>query len=601
MLAGCSLWSEPRLSSEDTRLKITPPKTAVTYTADLQGDLDEETTQLIKDSLILFRQQDGGAPSPGHLRQRAAAGLETVAKIMRSRGYYESTANFEITPQDEDSKEMQVILTVQPNTQFILKQFGLKYLTSGTQPTPKIPETIKRLPVNQPAVAADIVAVEARITQWLLDNGYPYAEFLSRDVVADMEAHTLSVSSVFETGPRVTYGDVVFEGTTRVKEDYLQSYIPWSTQTHISEAGIAAYQRNLSSTQLFDAVAVKVPKPAPKVTGSAPEPVPITVIVEEAKFRTFGIGGRFSTDIGPIVRFGFEHRNLFDANETLTFELDGGIEYQQLVSTYIKPQFKRAGQDLTASFTVLRELTDEFDQNTATLTAGLKRELSPKLSVGLGGLVEYAAIDDGEEDINSYLFGVPGFAEYNDFDNVLNPTQGLRGRVSITPFLGSYDELAHFLVLDGQMATYFSLDQDKDYVLALRGRLASILGLERDDVPLNRRLYAGGGGSVRGYELRSVGPLDDDDDAQGGTSAVELSAEMRMKVTKSIGIVPFVDAGLVGEQPWISSDADLQYAAGLGFRYFTAIGPIRADVAIPLDKRERDPAYQLYISIGQAF
>jgi translocation and assembly module TamA len=101
-----------------------------------------------------------------------------------------------------------------------------------------------------------------------------------------------------------------------------------------------------------------------------------------------------------------------------------------------------------------------------------------------------------------------------------------------------------------------------------------------------------------------VGPLDDDNDPLGGRSLVELGLELRIKVTDSIGIVPFLDAGQVYDTvyPDFSVDTPLRYGAGLGLRYYTAIGPVRLDVAVPLNPREtNDNDFEIYISLGQAF
>jgi translocation and assembly module TamA len=120
-------------------------------------------------------------------------------------------------------------------------------------------------------------------------------------------------------------------------------------------------------------------------------------------------------------------------------------------------------------------------------------------------------------------------------------------------------------------------------------------------VPPDKRLYAGGGGSVRGYKYQSIGPQDEHHNPTGGLSSIIGSLELRYKITDSIGIVPFFDAGGVYEKSVPDFGSDIQYAAGLGARYYTGIGPIRADVAFPLNKRKDDDAFQLYISIGQAF
>jgi translocation and assembly module TamA len=101
--------------------------------------------------------------------------------------------------------------------------------------------------------------------------------------------------------------------------------------------------------------------------------------------------------------------------------------------------------------------------------------------------------------------------------------------------------------------------------------------------------------------FRTLGPLDDDDNPLGGRSAVELNTELRTRLTESLGLVTFVDGGQVYDEVVPTFDNDLQWAAGLGARYFTGFGPLRFDIAFPLNGRDVDDLLQFYISIGQAF
>ena len=115
-------------------------------------------------------------------------------------------------------------------------------------------------------------------------------------------------------------------------------------------------------------------------------------------------------------------------------------------------------------------------------------------------------------------------------------------------------------------------------------------------------LYAGGAGSVRGYEFQTVGPLDDSNDPLGGRSLLTFGGELRWRITETIGLVPFVDAGNVYDSIYPDLSEDFFWGAGLGLRYYTDFGPLRADFAVPLDRRDNvDDAFQFYISLGQAF
>jgi translocation and assembly module TamA len=87
----------------------------------------------------------------------------------------------------------------------------------------------------------------------------------------------------------------------------------------------------------------------------------------------------------------------------------------------------------------------------------------------------------------------------------------------------------------------------------------------------------------------------------GGRSLFLVSAELRAKVTDTIGVVPFFDAGNAYATDFPNFSAPLYKAVGIGLRYYTAIGPIRADLAFPLDKRAGADRVAFYVSIGQAF
>ena len=321
---------------------------------------------------------------------------------------------------------------------------------------------------------------------------------------------------------------------------------------------------------------------------------PVLVSLEEAPARTVTGGVRYNTDTGPAVSGGFEHRNLFGSNETIT--LDGliGLEEQSLQTRYRLPQYGQPGQDLVAGLELRHIDDDAFEEFGGTITLGLERELTPQLTVGAGGLLEFSKLEESDgTDTTSRLFGVPIFAAFDSSDDRLDPSKGLRARVSVTPFSGFVgDTPAAFGVIDGAVSAYFDLTGEKKYIFAARGRVASIISGKLDVVAANRRLYSGGGGSVRGYRERFIGPLDTEDDPVGGLLAVELGAELRARVSSAVGVAGFIEAGSVSTDVAPTFDEGVQFAAGLGVRYFSSIGPLRLDVGVPLNPRDADDAFQ---------
>ena len=197
--------------------------------------------------------------------------------------------------------------------------------------------------------------------------------------------------------------------------------------------------------------------------------------------------------------------------------------------------------------------------------------------------------------------GIPLSVKYDSTDNLLDPTRGVRVTASVSPYPTFLGSTIGVVQSKAALSAYYALDEDARYVLAGRVGLGSIAGEELSDIPATRRFYAGGGGSVRGYAYRTLSPLGPDGRITGGRSLFEGSVEARIKLTDTIGVVPFFDAGMAFESAVPNFKQRLQMAAGLGLRYYTAIGPIRLDVAAPLNPRKGDKPVAVYISIGQAF
>jgi translocation and assembly module TamA len=137
-------------------------------------------------------------------------------------------------------------------------------------------------------------------------------------------------------------------------------------------------------------------------------------------------------------------------------------------------------------------------------------------------------------------------------------------------------------------------------VLAARVKLGSILGGSIPEVPADRRFFAGGGGSVRGFSYQGVGPQLADGTPTGGLSLFESSFEVRQHVVGPWGVAAFVDAGSLG-QVVVPNFNKVSIGAGVGVRYDLGFGPVRLDVATPINREHGDPVVQVYLSIGQSF
>jgi outer membrane translocation and assembly module TamA len=207
-----------------------------------------------------------------------------------------------------------------------------------------------------------------------------------------------------------------------------------------------------------------------------------------------------------------------------------------------------------------------------------------------------------EEELAQDNFLFVQFAEvlWRTSDSLLNPTKGflLRGRLdhSSTAVLSDVS----FIKLVFEARHYQRLWDH--VILATRLEIGGIQPYgDSASVPFNVRFFAGGPGSVRGFALNRLGPLNSEGDPIGGESLIEGSVEVRFPIFGNFGGVVFLDFGNVFLDPFTYPLDELRYAVGPGIRYNTPIGPVRVDLGIIIDPREDEDFGRVEFSIGQAF
>lgn len=381
-----------------------------------------------------------------------------------------------------------------------------------------------------------------------------------------------------------------------MRQSYVERLVQWHEGRTFDSRELDRIRSVLAGTQLFSTISIEREEPA---AGS--EAIPVRVTLKERKRRSVGVGASYATD-----EEGFSGQ-LVGApqpvwpRESLRLRATGSMIGQSVDARFRKPYFLNRKQAIVADTRLRRESSEAFDELSISSFAGIERRFYDHWMITSGPAFVLAQLEqDGNQD-NYVLVGLSSTLIYDTRDDELDPTKGIRAAFAVAPYVSVAGTQTQFVVTNATLAGYQRLVESGRFVLAGRGRLGSIQGDSRSTVPANMRLYAGGGGSVRGYAFRTLGPLDDDNNPLGGRSAVELNTELRTRLTESLGLVTFVDGGQVYDEVAPTFDNDLQWAAGLGARYFTGFGPLRFDIAFPLNGRDVDDLLQFYISIGQAF
>jgi translocation and assembly module TamA len=255
--------------------------------------------------------------------------------------------------------------------------------------------------------------------------------------------------------------------------------------------------------------------------------------------------------------------------------------------------------DFTLRLEGFRETTDAYRLIAAEAEAGLTRIFSDTLSGSLALEVARSQTIDTTDTEDYLLTTLTGRLDWDTRDNRLDPTNGFRAALMVAP---AYDFLQDeaFATFSTDYSTYFPFGSGDRFVLAGRVAAAVITVDDITSVAPDRRLYAGGAGSIRGYAYQNVAPRDALGDIVGGRSMVLFSGELRYRVNEQFGLVGFVDAGNV--YPTIIPDfSGIKVGVGAGIRYMTPVGPLRLDVAVPLQPGTGDPSVALYVGLGQSF
>jgi len=443
-----------------------------------------------------------------------------------------------------------------------------------------------------------VLSAVARVGEALRNQGYPFGKAVGHTARVDHAERTMAVTVKAESGPSAVFGRTAFEGLDSVQEDYLRRLIEFHQGAPYDQREVQDLRQTLLKTGLFQAISVD-----PAETVGADGALPLTVTVEEADHRSIGVGARFSSSLGLGADVFWEHRNLLGEDEDFRAQLDVSERAQTLGADFSKPLFlNRRGQFLRATLEGGTEEFEAYDRTGILAEVSVERRLSPTWTASVGTNIEYAEITDGEGTKQSILWGLPVRAWRDDTDNRLDPRDGSRLNFEVVPYTGVYDGSILFARNRAEGRLYYPLTDDKWTVLAGRVAIGAIVGAGRRDVPPDKRFYAGGGGSVRGYGYQLATDIDENNDPIGGKSLFEIGLELRRQITETIGIVPFIEGGRAFSDQIPNPAGDLFWGAGIGVRYYSPVGPIRFDVAVPLDRRENvDDPYQLYISLGQAF
>ncbi len=619
-------------SSEDSP---SPSSEALPYKLEFAGvDDDKALAQNLKDASSSWRLRLQPPASGAGLARRVASDFPSLAEALWASGYFDArieatAAGVSIHPDGrgldaaadaaerlKNKEPVPVTIKIETGPLFHLRHVVVYDSRTMAVIDPALfsKKAFEHAP-DEPARAAALRASEAEWVDELRRRSYPMARIVKTEPVVLHKEQAMDVAVTIDPGPRAGIGEISLRGSPGVPDEVIRSFIYLEEGEDYSPKKLTDTRKSISRIEAVGSVKVEDGEALDK-NGN----LPLLVETSERKQHAVGFSGQISNTDGPGLRAYWMDRNVFGGGERLRFDLQGGlaptaasggffslppIEASNLIGaakmSFVKPALYGTRNDLLVDAALVRERTAYYWANYGAASVGLRHRFSDTASIQGGLEFEKGETFDVFGPHHYSLLGIPLSAIYDSTDSPLAPTRGVRANVTVEPYLKAFGDSVGMVQSKGQATGYYALDDDAWYILAGRVAAGSIVGASIEDIPADHRFFAGGGGSVRGYQYRSLAPDYGYGFPVGGRSLLEGSAEARIKVTKEIGLVPFYDTGMAFASPYPDFRNSMRSSVGLGLRYYTGIGPIRVDVATPLGRRPGESAFALFIGIGEAF
>jgi translocation and assembly module TamA len=541
------------------------------------------------------------------IRGRDDAGRFQAA--LNSFGYYKATATLTIDGHPLDDPTLPDTLEKAPADPpvpvAVSFDLGPLFRLGAVTIQGSVPESARAaldLASGAPAVASDVLAAEQRLLAAVRGAGHPLATVNLPPVSLRPAANLMDVTFEANAGPYANIGTISIKGLKTVNESYVRQRLLLHSGEKFSPEAIEAARADLAAIGVFSVVRVS---PAEHL---APDgTIPIDIDVTERPLHAVELGIAYSTDLGLNPTAAWHDRNLFGNGEQLNITAGTNLGGDAVTKPgynagiqFIKPDFLARNQSLEIDLDAIKQSLQAYDQRALTEKIEIDRKLFEHWTIGYGLSAEQEEITQEGIRANYNLIGVPLSAKFDNTNDLFNPTSGFRAALLLTPTESLGHANATFMISQITGSAYFDLSGGGRTVLATRGLIGKAFGAQQFSLPPDQRFYAGGSSTVRGYRYQSVGPQFADGNPQGGTAISAGSIELRQRILGNWGAVGFIDAGQVTANG-APFTGNWRIGAGVGARYYTSIGPIRLDVAVPLNREPHGDAFELYIGIGQAF
>lgn len=519
-----------------------------------------------------------------------------MIKALHAHGYYDANVTVRI---DEEENNVEIFVMIQPGKPYLIQEFTTEAFSEGAALKCQAlePESLG-IKMGKPAITTAILDAEQKALSLLGECGYPLSMLENQEIIADYKHKTFAVHLKIDAGPLSKFGKTTVTGTRKVKNKLFENKMAWKVDEIYDTRLVEKTQKRLLDTGLFTSVIISHDSNL-----NDQKQLPMRIEASETKHRSVNVGASYQTYFGPGVTVGWEHRNLSGLGRKFSLQGDFTKRTHTGTAVFFVPDFYTIDQDYVLQGQALQESIFAYHQRAYNITNRIERRIDTKYRFAAGLKFERMIVSNSVQDGTSSLLEVPLYFRWSSASNLLNPTHGATLEYKLVPTTNFSHEDRFYAYNSLTYAFYVPVLEEDTFVIAQQIMVDSILSKNLHAVPVPKRVLGGSDTELRGYRYHTVSPIRKREHKPiGGRSGIFYTFETRFRVSKSIGLVPFFDMGSVYLTSFPKTHEKWYKSAGLGFRYFSFLGPLRFDIAFPLDRRKHiDSLYRVLVSIGQTF
>jgi outer membrane protein insertion porin family len=543
-------------------------------------------------------------------KQKLSADLETLRSFYMDNGYLEfniDSTQVSITP---DKKDIYITINLTEGEKYTVSKVNV----SGDMPVPKAEiEKLVQVKAGDTFSRKAMSETSKKIGERLGQDGYAFANVNAIPEI-DKEKHQVAFNFVVDPGSRVYIRRINVSGNNKTRDEVIRREFRQTEDEWFDVEKIKKSKQRVDKLDFFSEVNIETPP----VQGTSDQ-VDVNMSVKEKSTGNISVGAGFSSGEGLILTGSVTQSNLFGTGNFLATQINTGKINQIYSVSYTNPYFTDDG--VSRGFDLYKRNSDS--QSTAvsqysshTLGSGVRFGVpigeDQTISYGLAvertqlglfatsptRLMQYVNVNGTT---NSNLLGTIGWGR-DSLDSAIYTTEGTVQRATAEISLPVFD--MRYYKLNYLQRWFHPLS--KDLTLMLHGEAGIAGGYGSKELPFFKNFYAGGPGSVRGYDSNSLGPRDSTDAVLGGPRRVIVGAEVLapfpgMGNERSVRLSGFVDGGAIYGPGDLPGSAGMRYSAGVALTWISPVGPLKFSYAVPVNKQPQDKLQKFQFTLGSIF